>query len=1078
MFQIPVQNLDKIRKARKKVKGILVDIGLDSCRELLQAINSYDPGEKYFYNTSWGDVSPWDSSGRKRRYRTKPYCCSLCNFSTKLPSSFKNHLHRYHEDEVDQELMVACPSCAFASQSKTVVKHMRMFHTSVRKIQHYAVNSFGGTSQSRKDTVKFSCLKCSFTDPLYYSMKRHVLMTHFENLISAYFGERSDNTAFQNRNETLFTNELKSPPSHKYYCKKCNAFANTQDALVYHILTSEKHRDLEYELRSAISEFSKTHSRKTAPLKPSNIAPKTPVNNHPGLAPPSATAVSMPSPPLMNMFSIPHNSQHLAIAKQSQAALQNNARAMPVTSNASGNIMQTSSSVATPPHLGFVPSTLPTSQNITLQTSLSQSVFVSHRFPITQPVGPGVLPPNQSVQPGLFPPPQPGALSFNQPVQAGVLPLNHTLSAGGFSLNHPMRPGALGVSQPMAPGALGVSQPMAPGALGVSQPMAPGALGVSQPMAPGALGVSQPMAPGALGVSQPMAPGVFSVNQSVRPGIFSANHAGLSQNPFMTAAPLLRQLIPTGKQVNGIPTYTLAPVSVTLPVPPGGVANVTAPQVPIQLTQSNTVAQISHSPASAPSPPVMTSPRNVLDQASRRAPSTNIPGKQAKQWKTCPVCNELFPSNVYQVHMEVAHKQQGVLKANEQDPQKTRETAEPEKLAARTPFLRWIREKAVRCLSCKCFLTESDLIKHVMMHGLACLFCTGTFHDLVSFVAHNKTMHSEKKKLHVDYIKKGFELTNDASGNILFPHFDFNTALPKEEVGEKEINLVVLAGANSRTFVPVYIKVQHQITESNQCIKQALKCPFCLCTFAGSEVYETHLKDRHHIMPTVHTILKTPAFKCIHCCGVYTGNMTLTAIAVHLLRCRSAPKDSSSGVLAPLDKSGESGQPVNGEVHDSASLSNKRKSDSSSSGVPLAGDQTDKGQEQPSSYTSVFKMSGKELIPVSSKRKKVEAVAKPTGLSSGDDTDCILALDPKPYERGSHENRKHFLIDYFHKRPYPTKREVELLSSLMWVQKIDVAAFFGKKQNSCLRAIKTRKHCVLLGFKMSELKNVKHSLSV
>lgn len=39
MFQIPVQNLDNIRKVRKRVKGILVDIGLDSCKELLKALN-------------------------------------------------------------------------------------------------------------------------------------------------------------------------------------------------------------------------------------------------------------------------------------------------------------------------------------------------------------------------------------------------------------------------------------------------------------------------------------------------------------------------------------------------------------------------------------------------------------------------------------------------------------------------------------------------------------------------------------------------------------------------------------------------------------------------------------------------------------------------------------------------------------------------------------------------------------------------------------------------------------------------------------------------------------------------------
>ena len=36
MFQIPVENLDNIRKVRKKVKSILVDIGLDSCKELLK----------------------------------------------------------------------------------------------------------------------------------------------------------------------------------------------------------------------------------------------------------------------------------------------------------------------------------------------------------------------------------------------------------------------------------------------------------------------------------------------------------------------------------------------------------------------------------------------------------------------------------------------------------------------------------------------------------------------------------------------------------------------------------------------------------------------------------------------------------------------------------------------------------------------------------------------------------------------------------------------------------------------------------------------------------------------------------
>lgn len=46
MFQIPVENLDNIRKVRRKVKGILVDIGLDSCKELLKVRVHEADGER------------------------------------------------------------------------------------------------------------------------------------------------------------------------------------------------------------------------------------------------------------------------------------------------------------------------------------------------------------------------------------------------------------------------------------------------------------------------------------------------------------------------------------------------------------------------------------------------------------------------------------------------------------------------------------------------------------------------------------------------------------------------------------------------------------------------------------------------------------------------------------------------------------------------------------------------------------------------------------------------------------------------------------------------------------------------
>ncbi|XP_064362988.1 activity-dependent neuroprotector homeobox protein 2 isoform X1 [Dromaius novaehollandiae] len=1061
MFQIPVQNLDNIRKARKKVKGILVDIGLDSCRELLKNLKSFDPDEKYFFNTSWSDVSLWDSVGKRKRYRTKPYCCSFCKFSSKLLTSFKNHLHRYHEDEMDQELVVPCPKCAFASDPKIVGKHIRMFHSSNKRIQNYTVSILDGMKQFRSDIINFTCLKCHFTDTLYYNMKKHVLLNHFQNLISTYFGQRPDES---------------EENSVEHYCKKCNASANSQDSLMYHVLTAETHRDLENKLRSVISE----HIKKPGLVKQMHIAPKPP----PAMAAPSSGPATAPAgsitAPACIQLAFPQNNQNQTVVQAK--AVQNTVRSLTVPS-ASGSLPHTTSApVVTASHVTLVSSNLPVGQNtVNIQPSASQPIIVSHRLPLNQPVragaiplnhsvgtlnrtvAPAVLPLSQPVRPGLFPINQPVG-TINSPVAAGPLPIAQPVSP----VNQPVAPGVLPVNQPVAPGVLSVNQslgnvnrPIGPRVLPVAQTVASGVLQLNQPVASGVVPVRQTVRPGFLQLNQPVAPGVIPVNQPVRPAV--------SQNTaFLTAGPILRQLIPTGKQVNGIPTYTLAPVSVTLPVPPGGgVATVTPPQVPFQLMQSGTVTQLSQSPASAPSPPVLVTSQNISLQASPPAPETSQAIKQAKQWKTCPVCNELFPSNVYQVHMEVAHKHGEI---------KMEENLEPDKLAACAPFLRWMTEKTVRCFSCKCFLCEEELMKHLLMHGLACLFCTLTFHDLKSLVEHNKTTHNGKKKLHADYSNRGFQLDNDAQGDLVFPHFDFSTVLPKEDIGEKEVHLAVLAGVNSRTLVPVYIKVKPQTVEvNNRCNKKVLTCPFCFGTFVSKEAYEMHLKERHHIMPTVHTILKSPAFKCIHCCGVYTGNMTLTAIAVHLLRCRSAPKDSNSSVKMQLERTEKKELLfVNGEKHDSVMLKRKQ-----SDTCFVAEDQRNKEQQPQTLSTGIALSSEKEVNSgvVPFKRQKTNTRTEMKKLFSSEDL-RILAVDPKQYEHNSYEAQKLFLTDYFHKRPYPTKKEMELLSSLLYASKIDVASFFGKRRNICLKAIKNHKPSVLLGFSVSELKNIKHSLNL
>ncbi|XP_054981957.1 activity-dependent neuroprotector homeobox protein 2 [Sorex araneus] len=1134
MFQIPVENLDNIRKVRKKVKSILVDIGFDSCKDLLKDLKGFDPGETYFYNTSWGDISLWEPSAKKVRYRTKPYCCSLCKYSTKVLTSFKNHLHRYHEDEIDQELVIPCPNCVFSSQPKVVGKHFRMFHAPIRKVQNYTVNILGETKSSRSDVISFTCLKCNFSNTLYYSMKKHVLVAHFHHLINSYFGLRTEEMGEQPKPEDSHATE-KQPPSDKYYCKKCNANASSQDALMYHILTSDIHRDLENKLRSVISE----HIKKTGILKQMNIAPKPAA--HSAISA-NSSAPGLPATSPCFHLAVPQNTQSQTVVQPIQGTVQ----PVTVASGTSGSLTHSPPTIA-PPRVTLVSNPLPVGQSsLTLQPSAPQPVFLSHGvplnpsanppvLPLNQPVGPinksvgpGVLPINQTIRPGNLPlnqPVGPGVLSVNRPVgsrvlpvspsvtpgvlqavspgvisvsrtvpsgvlptgqmtPAGVIPSGQTATSGVLPAGQMVQSGVLPIGQTapsgVLPGGLTVPTRVLPpgqtvplrvlppgqvvpsGLLPPNQAVSSGVLPVNQGLTSGVLQLSQPVVSGVLPVGQPVRPGVLQLSQSVNTNILPANQPvrpGASQNTtFLTSGSILRQLIPTGKQVNGIPTYTLAPVSVTLPVPPGGVATVAPPQMPIQLLHSGATAQMASPVVGMPSPLVVNATQNLFPQTSSSVTEANQVLKQAKQWKTCPVCNELFPSNVYQVHMEVAHKH---------SESKCAEKLEPEKLAACAPFLKWMREKTVRCLSCKCLVSEEELIHHLLMHGLGCLFCPCTFHDIKGLSEHSRTMHLGKKKLPVDYSNKGFQLDIDANGNLLFPHLDFITILPKEALGDREVYLAVLAGIHSKSLVPVYIKVRPQ-AEGTPGVpsKQALTCPFCFGTFVTSEAYELHLKERHHITPTVHTILKSPAFKCIHCCGVYTGNMTLAAIAIHLVRCRSAPKDSSSDLqIQPNFIDNSEVLLVNGEVVQDPSLSVKRK-------LP---DGQASGEERPLSINAeAFPVLEKLGSAVPCKRQRNES--RTEGSLGSDDPLQILALNPKKYEDRTYEDKKQFLRDYFHKRPYPSKKEIELLSSLLWVWKIDVASFFGKRRYICMKAIKNQKPSVLLGFDMSELKNVKHRL--
>ncbi|XP_052021952.1 activity-dependent neuroprotector homeobox protein 2-like [Apodemus sylvaticus] len=1128
MFQVPVENLDHIRSMRPWVKSVLLNIGLAGCKDLLNDLKGFGPSDRYFYNTSWPDIASRELVRKKVRYRTKPYCCSLCPYSANVLASLRNHLNHCHEDEVDQELQIQCPDCSFASRPDVVSRHFWLFHEPAVN-GHSPKENVVGNGKSSKGYIKhFTCLKCNFSNTSFCSMKKHVLITHFHSLLSAYVGLQTKEDLQQPPAAAL--SGANTLPPERFYCKKCSATVSSQEELMSHILTADVHKNLENKLRSVISE----HNKRSGFLKQVTFAPKPQA----GLSrPPDTSAphtVDSAKPPWPHL-ALSQNTPSLAMAQPVTLV-------QPVTSanvqpwmGAPGSSWSLTHSLSdtTQSHATFVSSPLPVSQtSLSLQPSAPSTVIFSGRASPNRPVDPPALPVSQPLGPvnksvGMSNLPvsqaiQPGILSLTQPMGSTSLPVGPLVRSVGLSSSN-------GVLQTISPGTISVSQVISlavlpkgqvtPASVIPAQTAASGVLPTGQAvqsrdrhvghtvssqvfpscqtvsfrvlpvdhlassglLSPKQLVVSdvpvnqvvsshipllgQTVTSGVLSADPPVRPSMLQLSQSVGPSILPVSQsvrAETSQNTiFLKSGSGFRKLLPTRTQVNGKPIYMLDPIPVTLPIPQGAsLMTVTPSQVPNKFLPPSGGTQMSCALPSLSSSRglVSTADQNMFVQVS----SPEV--RQANQWKICPVCKVFFPSNVYQAHMEVAHKQSEFISS---------EKFEPVKLAVCAPFLKWTREKAMRCLSCRCLVSEEELMYHLLTHGLGCLFCPCTFHNIKDFLEHSRIKHVGRKKLSLDYSNRGSQLSLDANGNLLFPHLDFIISLPKEKIGEQEICLAILSGIYATSLVPLYVKVRPQVKAVPKLSEQELTCPLCLSTFMIADAYMLHLKDRHHIMPVAYTVLSSPSFRCVHCCLVYPGNLTMAAISLHLLYCEYATKGNSSAqqVQSSFVENSEQ-QFVNGKKIPDSTCPVKRKWPDGHLG-------TEDHRRDGKDSLHVLKgnaASGLEegTCPVPLKRQRNENTTQ--GLVVNDDLLQILALDPQKY-KDYHEKKKQFLKDYFHKKPYPTRKEVELLSLFLKMEKINVALFFGTRRYICLKAIEVHRPSVLLGFDMSELKNVKHRLN-
>lgn len=399
--------------------------------------------------------------------------------------------------------------------------------------------------------------------------------------------------------------------------------------------------------------------------------------------------------------------------------------------------------------------------------------------------------------------------------------------------------------------------------------------------------------------------------------------------------------------------------------------------------------------------------------------SANAPNTlQTQKWKICTFCSELFPESAYAIHIEKEHQ--------------------AERVQAVAKYIVKIHNFTSKCLYCNRYLPSDTLLNHMIIHGLTCPHCHSTFYEVEKMVLHKRQMHpNEPVELPIDS-SFTFDLTlqqgNQKNVQLVVstykikdvPKSSSTTVQQPNSVGSKSA-ITIAKGPKGSSELLMRKAYQNEVPQKTEMGKTL--CPLCFTILKGpiSDALAQHLQDHHQVLQTLHPVEKKVTYKCIHCLGVYTSNMTASTVTLHLVHCRGL------------------GQVPN--VH-------KKKCISALKRELVVSDTSDPKKKK------IFTQG--RFLPTIFMEKPAEPA---------------LILDPSGHANKSYDVRKAFLTSYFNQQPYPSQQEVEKLAASLWLWKSDVLSHFANQRQSCEQDFVTRKPLVLLGFDMQAVNQLKHEIN-